>query len=393
MLPGVSPAETSRRTKHPDRRLMSSRAIVTRSQPASIELAAQIQSHFALVYILAPHAPSHPHILRSPSSCDAVPPVFPALHLWPPVRALAPSHGTCPAPATKTQSFPQSNKPRINKAGGPSPLLIPRALGLPDLSCEPHRSIFSMAPARTSRRLVCSSLIPFDRIAYHPPTVLCLISSSVAGSPTALRKPGPVSLHRTVLAPTSLNVACPTDSFLHFPTASHATGQSFLVTESSLPDSPTLARGPSLRTVASRSTSSTLSITSETRRMNRLTALACLEGRGHFSTRIPRKNLANFMSMSDDEDEDYPLSQSRRPSVDQEAGRRLSVVTVSNIPSSEIEPSPPSPQQSKMASVRSRHRSRTMESWFPPLANFIDLRNEEDTPKWRSFIEFSPAPA
>ena len=231
----------------------------------------------------------------------------------------------------------------------------------------------------------------------------CSISSSVAGSPTAVLKSGSVRLRRTVLAPTSLNaaVSSPTDSFLHLPTVSYAAGQSFLVTDPPLPDSPTLARGPSLRTIASRSASSaSLSIRSETKRMNRLTALACLEGRGHFSARTPIKNHSNFMSMSDDEDEDYPITHSRRPSADKEASRRLSTMTASNIPSggegiesTPSDPVPPSPQQSKMASVRSRHRSRTMESWFPPLANFIDLRNEEDPPKWRSFIEFSPATA
>lgn len=203
--------------------------------------------------------------------------------------------------------------------------------------------------------------------------------------------------------PTPLAPAVPssaTDSFPHLSTAS--AGQSF-ITEPPLPDSPTLTRRSSQRTVASRSTS--LSVKSETKRMNRLAALACLEGRKSSSTGTFRRSHSNFISMSDDEDEDYPLVSSRRPSTDPgpEASKRLSTITASNIPmptiisGGEMEVDPPfphllipyPPQQSKTASVKHRHRSRTMESWFPPLANFIDLRNEEDSPNWRSFIEFS----
>jgi len=132
--------------------------------------------------------------------------------------------------------------------------------------------------------------------------------------------------------------------------------------------------------------------------MNRLEALACLEGRESSSSRVPRKSHSNFMSMSDDEDEDDIFT-----STDWEANRRLSTVMAGNIPlpaimlgvEKEAGPFPSdllvtqSPRQSRVAPVRNRHRSRTLESWFPPLANFIDLKNEEDPPKWRSFIEFS----
>jgi len=111
--------------------------------------------------------------------------------------------------------------------------------------------------------------------------------------------------------------------------------------------------------------------------------------------------------MSDDEDEDdYPISP-RRPSTDPVNSRRLSAITASNISiltimsggEKEVEslssglPAAQSSYQSKMAPIKNRHRSRTMESWFPPLANFIDLRTEEDPPNWRSFIEFSAAAA
>ena len=137
--------------------------------------------------------------------------------------------------------------------------------------------------------------------------------------------------------------------------------------------------------------------------MNRSAALARLEGA---YGRAPRKSHSNFMSMSDDEDDDS-LAASRRPSIDRGADRRLSVVSASNIQvlaivsSGDMKVEPfssdllitPSPQQSKMASAKGRHRSRTTDSWFPPLANFIDLKNEEDPPNWGSFIEFSAAAA
>ena len=101
------------------------------------------------------------------------------------------------------------------------------------------------------------------------------------------------------------------------------------------------------------------------------------------------------MSMSDDEDEDDSLAPSPYPSLDRVATKRLSAITTSNIPSSGEKEAEPfsSDQQLRTAPVKTRHRSRTMESWFPPLANFIDLRNEEDPPNWRSFIELSAVAA
>jgi len=100
------------------------------------------------------------------------------------------------------------------------------------------------------------------------------------------------------------------------------------------------------------------------------------------------------MSMSDDEDEDDSLAPSYPP-MNRVATNRLSAITTSHIPSSGEKEAElfSSDQQSKAGPVRTRHRSRTMESWFPPLANFIDLRNEEDPPNWRSFIELSAVTA
>jgi len=43
---------------------------------------------------------------------------------------------------------------------------------------------------------------------------------------------------------------------------------------------------------------------------------------------------------------------------------------------------------SGMHAGHARRRSCTIESWFPPLTNFIDLK-EDDASSWRSFIEIS----
>lgn len=260
-----------------------------------------------------------------------------------------------------------------------------------------------MALPRALCRLVCSSLIPVQTyLSHHPLTALCLISPSVPLSPTAIRAPGPVPQRGTILASTPLKTAVSpltTDSLprLSIIDISRPIGHSFLITDPSLPDSPTLARGPSLRTLTSRSTSSaSLSVKSDIKRVNRSAALACLEGR---ERAIPRKIQLNFMSMSDDEDEDDSFTPLCYPSTDRVVDQRLSAIPLPSSGEKEVETFSsdlyvaPSSQQSRMAPVKSRDRSRAIESWFPPLANFIDLRNEEDTPKWRSFIELSTATA
>jgi len=230
--------------------------------------------------------------------------------------------------------------------------------------------------------------------------MLCLISSSVATGPTAIRKSGSVRMRRSVRKPTAFNtsVSPSTDSFPHLSIVSISTGQPFLVTDPSLPDSPTLTQRPSQRTVASISASSaSLSIKSETKRRNRSAALACLEGRESPSTRTHRKSHSNFMSMSDDEDEDGFPAPPHRPSPDREASQRLSAITANDITFLAImsgdEEVEPFTQQSKMVPVKNRHRSRTTESWFPPLTDLIDLGNGEDPPNWRSFIELSTTTA
>ncbi|KAI9509786.1 hypothetical protein F5148DRAFT_1148063 [Russula earlei] len=154
--------------------------------------------------------------------------------------------------------------------------------------------------------------------------------------------------------------------------------------------------------------SSTASVrTSRRRVMERSDALACLEGRSRAPGRIPRSaRQRNFMSMSDDEDEeardeddaggdadieddsDVPERSSRttfRPSFvlsEIPQGHLTDIPTVSRCPFDEEEdrvlPSTtiPSHPQSPQSNPRSRSRRSTLESWFP-LANFIDLKDGE----------------
>ena len=233
--------------------------------------------------------------------------------------------------------------------------------------------------------------------------------TSVAASPTPTGKSEPIRMRQSVLGSTSLKpaVPSPTDPF---PRLSIVTAdQSFFVTDPSLPDSPTLDRRPTHKTVVSVSASSaSLSVNSETKRVNRLGALACLEGR-ESSGKTSRKTQLNFMNMSDDEEEEDSIAPSRRLSTDREATkatRRSSTITASDIAvlailssgGSEVEllptdlPVSQSPPQSKPAPESNRRCSQAIESWFPPLvSSFIESNNDEDSPNWRSFIEFTPA--
>lgn len=249
-------------------------------------------------------------------------------------------------------------------------------------------SFLELADSLTSP--VSPSDAPFAWRSLAPHTI------SAAANP-----PGPIRMRKSVLRSASLNPASPLDTLPRLSISS--ADQSFLITDPSLPDSPTLDRRPTHKTTVSVSaTSVSLSVNSETKRMNRLVALACLEGR-ESSGRVPRKTQLNFMSMSDDEDEDDSVTPSPRLSSDRDATQRSSTITASDVSvlailssgRKEVELLSPDstvsqqPERSIPAPASNGHRSQTTESWFPPLSNFVDLKNEEDSPNWRSFIEFS----
>jgi hypothetical protein len=144
---------------------------------------------------------------------------------------------------------------------------------------------------------------------------------------------------------------------------------------------------PSFRSVA----------TVNTRQRNRSAALAALEGR--WSGRPRRASLKrprNFMSMSDDEDDELDegvvekqlleVLSEEEDVVVPKVPRMTKKENASRRTSKRISTSPSSSTESK----RSR-RSSTIESLFSPLTNFIDLRSDDESSSrgWRSFVEFA----
>lgn len=153
--------------------------------------------------------------------------------------------------------------------------------------------------------------------------------------------------------------------FPHYPT--HKPGNHPVSRSKQLPNPPTYSVSSS-HALSTRS----ISVKSEVKRSNRSAALACLEGRTKSQKRISLKRH-NFMSMSDDEDEDDSVPAAPIPGV-----------IIANPPK-------PTPRINIVTSTAAaRKPSRTIESWLPPLTNFLDFR-EDDIPSWRSFIEISTA--
>ncbi|KAG2142920.1 uncharacterized protein EDB93DRAFT_1105402 [Suillus bovinus] len=134
------------------------------------------------------------------------------------------------------------------------------------------------------------------------------------------------------------------------------------------------------------------SITSHQRRKSRMDALACLEGRSRAANRIPRSSLRkNFMSMSDDEDDEAKglSSVGNTPSIQVEDFGSFADIEDEGdaiVPSSKHL----SPKQAtfprSVSKPTKRPRRSTMDTWFP-LKSFIDLKDDDLTWNWRSFIE------
>ena len=138
------------------------------------------------------------------------------------------------------------------------------------------------------------------------------------------------------------------------------------------------------------------------RNVERSDALACLEGRSRNPARIPSKaRQRNFMSMSDDEDEDAGGDADVEDDGDAPeqlpgAASKSSLVSSASGPEScspvdeeedRVLPATaiPSHVQAAPSKPRSRSRRSTLESWFP-LANFIDLKDDE-LQGWRGIVE------
>lgn len=171
---------------------------------------------------------------------------------------------------------------------------------------------------------------------------------------------------------------------------------------SPVPNAPALRASPSTRSTA----------TVNTRQRNRSAALAALEGRGSHIHNPQHWRPRNFMSMSDDDD-DEPQS-----GIDEEALRRKLLWVLNEeeglvIPqdTENVKPPPlsassnsPSPgrgrtertsgsgrttSSSTPSSSSKRSRRSTIESFFSPLTNFIDLKDDDLSTSWRSFVQIS----
>ncbi|CAL1715546.1 unnamed protein product [Somion occarium] len=134
--------------------------------------------------------------------------------------------------------------------------------------------------------------------------------------------------------------------------------------------------------------------TINTRQRNRSAALDALEGRGRRKRRV-RPN--NFMSMSDDEDDDVAVDEE---SLIRDVQKKLLWVLneeedvvlpkseISSKRASMVKPDSTSAKTSSSSSKRSRRS--TIESFFSPLNNFIDFKDDDRSSlSWRSFVEFS----
>ncbi|KAH7926407.1 hypothetical protein BV22DRAFT_1194396 [Leucogyrophana mollusca] len=135
------------------------------------------------------------------------------------------------------------------------------------------------------------------------------------------------------------------------------------------------------------------SISSHDRRKSRMDALACLEGRSRAAGRIPRSRLRrNFMSLSEDEDEE-PAVSSEPPitpqihvddfcsfaDIEDEADAIMPSLSRKHL-------SPKAPFTPQSAPPQRRKRGSTIDSWFG-FKSFIDLKDDDLSWNWRSFIE------
>lgn len=124
-------------------------------------------------------------------------------------------------------------------------------------------------------------------------------------------------------------------------------------------------------------------------------ALACLEGRSRAPNRVPRSSglRNNFMSFSDDEDEN---STTRRSTALSTTTASIQIEDLSAFADVEDEVDIPVPPRKCVAADRAkparqeklaRKRRGTIESWFP-LKSFIDFKDDDMSSwNWRSFIE------
>ncbi|KAI0925084.1 hypothetical protein AcW2_005776 [Taiwanofungus camphoratus] len=273
------------------------------------------------------------------------------------------------------------------------------ALHLPSPKPAPSTSL-PEPPARLHRRRPSDLTLTLSQ---------CLAYSSSSVTPSS-------SMHRaTQSAPSLLSpplrsspILSPEQSYFMFSPTSPATPPP--LTSSSLPPAsrrtspptPPSAPNPSATSLKP-SPSMRSAVSHNTRQLNRSAALAMLEGRSCSRSRS-RSRPRNFMSMSDDEDEPEPEPCGALPV--QDVQRRLMQVLREEedlvLPASAPASAPGSNRDSASSergvkrwsgsgsTPPGRRRRGTIESFLSPLANFIDLKDDDfSTHSWRSFVEVS----
>ncbi|KAH8997871.1 hypothetical protein EDB86DRAFT_2828718 [Lactarius hatsudake] len=283
-----------------------------------------------------------------------------------------------------------------------------------DMSAPPAHSA-NVSPTRT---IVRFARYPSEReharnlppIIIPGPSLFPVLSSSSSPGSSALRFPQPPhSAPPMTYAPSS-------------DIPSFVSPSSPTISPLSPPSPLTSRRAQQHASFISFSSNTTSVRTARRRHVERSNALACLEGLSRAPGRIPRNTRQNFMSMSDDEDEEamndtdvgkdadvedesdaLTMVPPASPPLPRSGRTRVSsfvlpaslpsgyMTTVNRSPIDEEEDCvlPPAaisaPKQTGPSKPRSRSRRSTLESWFP-LANFIDLK-DEDLSNWRGVVE------
>ncbi|KAI0272188.1 hypothetical protein BGY98DRAFT_1179155 [Russula aff. rugulosa BPL654] len=293
---------------------------------------------------------------------------------------------------------------------------------VPSSSRSAPQSIIARRPSRDSLRTLPSPRpapssalpnLPSQRKdSRAPPPILIPNLSLFPPASSSSRRGSPTSHHPPLSAP-PVNGRSPSLTSNHgFPTPS--------------PVSP--LSSPSFRRTRQESFMSfspvstvTSSRTVRRRNVERSNALACLEGRSRAPGRVPRRaRQRNFMSMSDDDEENRDDDTGGDADVEDDSDAPEQPHTTTSMSSFVLSPPPPSPSRStrlrarlpideeedrvlpppasnfhthvqqKRASSSSsvskpKSRRSTLESWFP-LANFIDLK-DDDLQGWRGVVE------
>ncbi|KAI9453700.1 hypothetical protein BJY52DRAFT_1396253 [Lactarius psammicola] len=288
----------------------------------------------------------------------------------------------------------------------------------------------SLPPARRPSR---DSLRTLPSPGPAPSTALPDIPSGRENA----RLPPPIIIPSSSLLPVVPSSSSPGGGSLMFPQPPHSAPPNFAPSSdipsfvsppspSLSPVSPVSRRAQQHASFISFASNVTSIRTARRRNAERSNALACLEGLSRAPGRIPRNTRQqNFMSMSDDEDEEGAMD-------DTDAGKDADVEDDDDTFTTLPPPPPPPPRsgrtrassfvlpaslpsgyvatvngsrspideeedcvlppaaisalrQTSPSKPRTRSRRSTLESWFP-LANFIDLKDEELS-SWRGVVE------